>query len=248
LTDARESWVIVSGAGGALGRALAERYAASGSKVLALDQDGARLAALRAIPGLVTQAADLANPEALQSALDAAIPRREPIGLLVNAVGMIWNEPILALRGASFSAHSIETFDSVLRANVTAAFVTATRVAARMARTGGGSIINFSSISASGNVGQVAYSSAKAAIEGMTRAMAQELGPLKIRVNAIAPGFIDVPTTRTAVPETVLADYARRTPAGRLGAIEELADAIDSLAKNHFLNGVVLRLDGGLRL
>ncbi len=241
-------WVIVAGAGGALGSALARHYGAAGRRVLALDQDATRLAALNECAGLVSTAADLADPAALEQALDAAIPHREPIALLVNAVGLIWNEPVLALKGARFAAHDVASFERVVRANLTAPFVTASRIAARMARAGGGVIVNFSSIAAGGNIGQAAYGAAKAGVEGMTRALARELGPLGIRVNAIAPGFIDVATTRAAVTEPALAEYARRTPIGRLGTVEELAAAIDGLAANAFLNGVVLPLDGGLRI
>jgi 3-oxoacyl-[acyl-carrier protein] reductase len=248
VSAASHSWVVVSGAGGALGRLITERYAAADRKVLALDQDAAALAAFDNSAGVVTQPVDLADSDALQAVLDAAIPRREPIALLVNAVGLIWNEPVISLKGARFSTHAIDSFERIVRANLTAAFVTATHVAARMARTGGGSIVNFSSISASGNTGQAAYGAAKAGVEGMTRSMARELGPLGIRVNAIAPGFIDVATTRQALADTVLTEYARRTPVGRLGTVEELMEGIASLADNGFLNGVILRLDGGLRL
>jgi 3-oxoacyl-[acyl-carrier protein] reductase len=248
VSAAPQSWVVVSGAGGALGRLIAEHYAAADRKVLALDLDAAALVPLGKAAGVVTQALDLADSDALQAVLDATIPRREPIALLVNAVGLIWNEPVLSLKGARFSLHAIDSFERIVRANLTAAFVTATRVAGRMARTGGGSIVNFSSIAASGNIGQTAYSAAKAGVEGMTRSMARELGPLGIRVNAIAPGFIDVATTREALTDTVLTEYARRTPVGRLGTVEELMEGIASLADNGFLNGVILRLDGGLRL
>ena len=248
MSGAPDSWVVVSGAGGALGAVITERYATAGRKILAVDLDAAALAALGNAAGVVTQAVDLADGNALQAVLDAAIPRREPIALLVNAVGLIWNEPLLSLKGARFSLHALDSFERIVRANLTAAFVTATHVAGRMARTGGGSIVNFSSISAGGNTGQAAYSAAKAGVEGMTRSMARELGPLGIRVNAIAPGFIDVATTREALTGAVLTDYARRTPVGRLGTVEELMEGIASLADNGFLNGVILRLDGGLRL
>jgi len=117
-----------------------------------------------------------------------------------------------------------------------------------MARSGGGSIINFSSIAARGNAGQVAYSAAKAGIEGMTRALAQELGPLGVRVNAIAPGFIDVASTRAALKPEVLDQYAKRTPVKRMGTVDEIVAAVESLHGNGFLNGVVLEIDGGLRL
>jgi 3-oxoacyl-[acyl-carrier protein] reductase len=248
VSGSPQGWVVVSGAGGALGRLIAERFAATGRQILALDREAAALAHLDTLAGVVTKAVDLADADAVQAALDAAIPRREPIGLLVNAVGLIWNEPVLSFRGARFSIHGVESFERVIRANLTAAFVTVTQVASRMARTGGGSIVNFSSIAATGNTGQSAYGAAKAGIEGMTLAMARELGPLGIRVNAIAPGFIDVATTRQALAEGVLAEYAQRTPIGRLGTFDELMAGIASLADNGFLNGVILRLDGGLRL
>ena len=90
---------------------------------------------------------------------------------------------------------------SVIDANLTAPFVAATQVAARMVRRGGGSIVNFSSIASEGNAGQAAYGAAKAGIEGLTRTMAIELGPLGVRVNALALGFIDVATTRNAVAD-----------------------------------------------
>jgi 3-oxoacyl-[acyl-carrier protein] reductase len=248
MREAAKSWVIVSGAAGALGCALARHYAKTVGAVLALDQDAARLETLDGIPGLVTTSVDLCDPADLECAIDARLPPREAVSLLVNCVGLIWSEPVLALKGTRFNVHAADSFERVIRANLTAAFVTATRVAAKMARTGGGVIVNFSSISAGGNIGQAAYSAAKAGIEGMTRSMAQELGPLGIRVNAIAPGFIDVVTTHASVTEPMLSQYARRTPVGRLGTVDELAHAIDGLAANKFLNGVILPFDGGLRI
>jgi 3-oxoacyl-[acyl-carrier protein] reductase len=237
-------WIVVAGAGGALGVGVVEHYARQGMNVLALDLKVDHIARPDNVIALAT---DLASPEAVDGALDH-IPRSAAIRLLVNSVGLIWNEPVLAMQGARMSTHSIDAFVNVITANLTAAFVIASRVAARMARRGGGSIINFSSVSAEGIAGQAAYGAAKAGIIGMTRAMASELGPLAIRVNAIAPGFIDVPSTRAALSEQKLAEYVGRTPIGRLGSLAELIEAIDFLASNSLINGAVIAADGGLRM
>src|SRR5262249_34514406 len=155
--------------------------------------------------------------EAVQQTLAESLAAGEGIALLLNAVGQIWNEPLLAFRGTKLTTHSLETWRKVSDANLTAPFVVATQVAARMVRHGGGCIINFSSIASEGNAGQAAYSAAKAGIEGLTRTMAIELGPLGVRVNALALGFIDVATTRGAVADSRLLEYTERTPLGRLG-------------------------------
>jgi 3-oxoacyl-[acyl-carrier protein] reductase len=245
MGPARERWVIVSGAGGMLGRALAAHFAASGSQVLALDRhfDPSPLP-----PGVTARTVDLTRDTDVSKALAEAIPASGPIGLLINAVGLIWNEPVLSLRGAKFATHGLESWHDVINANLTACFVTATQVAARMARRGGGSIVNFSSIAGEGNPGQAAYGAAKAGVEGLTRSMALELGPLGIRVNALALGFIDVATTRNAVPEDRLRSYVQKTSMGRLGRLEDVVEAIEFLAANTFTNGTIIKLDGGLRL
>ena len=204
--------------------------------------------AIPPLAGVTTRSVDLLIEADVRQALAEAIHASEPIALLVNAAGLIWNEPVLALRGARFSTHGLESWRDVIDANLTAPFVAATQVAARMVRRGGGSIVNFSSIASEGNAGQAAYGAAKAGIEGLTRTMAIELGPLGVRVNALALGFIDVATTRNAVADERLQAYAQKTPLGRLGHVEDVINAIEFLAANTFANGTIVKLDGGLRL
>ncbi len=244
MAVAGDQWIVVSGAGGALGSALAHHFASRGHRVLGLDRtfDVAAPA-----PGVTARTVDLLVEADVRQALDA-IAAGESIALLVNAAGLIWNEPILALRGAKFVTHGVESWRSVIDANLTAPLVVASQVAARMVRRGGGSIVNFSSIASQGNAGQAAYGAAKAGIEGLTRTMAIELGPLGVRVNAVALGFIDVATTRAAVADQQLAAYAQKTPLGRLGRVEDVIGAVEFLAANTFANGTVVALDGGLRL
>jgi len=239
-----KDWIVVSGAGGALGTGFVGHYAAQGRHVLALDLKVDGIALCERVKAV---AVDLASDAAVNAALDQ-IPKDDAIALLVNAVGLISNEPLLAIKGGRFVPHSVDTFMTTMNANLTAAFVIASRVAARMARSGGGSIVNFSSLSAQGIAGQAAYSAAKAGVVGMTRAMAVELAPLLVRVNAVAPGFIDVPSTRSALSEQKIADYVKGTPVGRLGSLSELIGAVDMLASNNYMNGAVLAVDGGLRM
>jgi len=239
------SWAVVSGGVGSIGRPVAEYLADRGWQVLALDREPAQSGPR---PTLVAKAIDVTDSLAVNQALDEAIPSREPIALLVNAVGLIWNEPLVSLRGAGWQAHQVDTWRNVIEANLTAPFVVSSAVVLRMARSGGGAVINFSSVSGQGNAGQAAYSAAKAGVEGLTKAMAAELGPLGIRVNAIAPGFIDVPSTRTALAGDRLSAIADRTPARRLGTVDDIIDAIDFLAGNTFVTGIVLDVNGGFRL
>ena len=248
MLKSESEWVIVSGAKGSIGSGLADRFLARGLTVLALDRMGESTGGSNDSTRLVYRALDLASESEVKAVLDETVPRGDRIGLLVNAVGLIWNEPVVALRGAALQPHRLKSWSRVIEANLTAPFVIASHVATRMARQGGGAIINFSSISGRGTVGQAAYSAAKAGVEGLTRAMAGELGQVGIRVNAVAPGFIDVPSTRAALTEEQLQATAERTPVGRLGQLNEVMDAIDFLAENPFVNGVVLDINGGLRL
>jgi 3-oxoacyl-[acyl-carrier protein] reductase len=245
MAEVGDKWVVVSGAGGALGSALASHFATQGRQVLSLDR---RFTTGAPAPGITARTVDLLSEADVRQALADAIPAGEAIGLLVNAVGLIWNEPMLALRGGKFATHGLESWRTVIDANLTAPFVTATQVAARMVRRGGGSIVNFSSIAADGSAGQAAYGAAKAGIEGLTRTMASELGPLGVRVNALALGFIDVATTRKAVDGERLQTYVRKTSLGRLGQVEDIIPAIEFLAANTFIQGAIMKLDGGLRL
>ncbi|HVJ33112.1 MAG TPA: SDR family oxidoreductase [Terriglobia bacterium] len=240
-------WVIISGANGSLGRAIVDHFAALDRPILALDRSVELIETVNR-PSIHARAVDLTAEADVKALLDEVIPRSDRLCLLVNAVGLIWNEPVLKLRGANLQVHSLENWRRVIEANLTAPFAMASLVAARMARKGGGAIINFSSIASRGNVGQAAYSAAKAGIEGLTRTMAAELGPVGIRVNAIAPGFFDVPSTRAAMSDEQLKALADQTPVRRLGQTGELIDAIDFLAGNDFVNGVVLDVTGGLKL
>ena len=111
-----------------------------------------------------------------------------------------------------------------------------------------GLVIAFSSVSAAGNPGQAAYSSAKAGVEGFVRSVAKELGPIGIRAVSLAPGFFNSGSTRDNVEANRLAKVVRSTPLRRLGEVEELVSTISWLVENRLVTGTTIQIDGGLTL
>jgi len=167
--------------------------------------------------------------------------------VLVLALGKIHNEPILSIGTDGIETHQEHTWDEVVKSNLTTLFI-GTREFARLCWSlrKPGLVIAFSSVSAGGNPGQVAYSAAKAGVEGFVRAAAKELGPLGIRIAAIAPGYMSAKSTRASVPDTRLEKVRVATPLRRLGDMEDLARTVIWLAETEFLTGATIHIDGGL--
>jgi 3-oxoacyl-[acyl-carrier protein] reductase len=140
-----------------------------------------------------------------------------------------------------------DAFDSVVDVNLKGVFHCTKAVAPRMIQSGGGAILNASSIvGITGNFGQTNYVAAKAGVIGMTRVWARELGKHKIRVNAVAPGFIETGMIRS-MPEKIQQSLVARTPLGRIGQPEDVANVYLWLASDAaaFISGAVIGVDGG---
>src|SRR5712692_9444359 len=121
----RDPWVVVSGASGALGSVLARHYAEKGRRVISLDQRFDGIASSSSLERIVVRPIDLLAEQEVRQALDELVGDKQRISLLVNAVGRIWNEPILAFRGAKLVVHASDSWRSVIEANLTAPFVMA---------------------------------------------------------------------------------------------------------------------------
>ncbi|KAJ2635908.1 hypothetical protein GGF40_003322 [Coemansia sp. RSA 1286] len=120
-------------------------------------------------------------------------------------------------------------------------------IAGGMVRRRSGCIINISSvIGLHGNVGQSAYAATKAGVIGFTKSLAKELGPRGIRVNAIAPGFIDTELTRNVIDQSATNNLVSSIPLQRVGSVEDVSHAAVFLAENKYVTGQVLVIDGGL--
>ncbi|KHK93168.1 SDR family NAD(P)-dependent oxidoreductase [Novosphingobium malaysiense] len=238
---------IVTGAGSGIGRAIALLYAAAGAGVVAADLDStaAEETVARIVRGggrahAVT--VDVAAPEGIEGAVTAAVETFGALDVLVNNAGIY---PL----GERLPGIDWETYERTYAVNVFGALRCISASAGRMRP--GGAIINISSmesLSLSGP-GNAHYSSAKAALNGLTRAAAVDLGPQGIRVNAILPGLVKTEGTSGA-PQPLFDNIAAKAPSGRVGEPLDIAGAALFLAcpAASYVNGHCLLVDGGITI
>jgi NAD(P)-dependent dehydrogenase (short-subunit alcohol dehydrogenase family) len=233
---------LVSGAGRGIGRGCARALAQAGAEVIALSRTAAELASLVAeieAAGGKAQAMVLDVTE--RGAVRAAIEGLERLDVLLNNAGSNQPQPFLEVEDT--------VLDRLLELNVTAAFVVAQSAARVMARGPGGAIVNMSSqMGHVGSARRTVYCATKHAIEGLTKAMAVDLAPHNIRVNAIAPTFVETPLTRPYFDDPAFKAMVHdKILAGRLATVEEVAAAVVYLASPAaaMVTGTSLRIDGG---
>jgi 3-oxoacyl-[acyl-carrier protein] reductase len=238
---------LVPGGAKGLGLAIAGRLLERGAKVMVADLDMQSLAALPA--GMEGFTLDVTRPADARAVAAEIVKRHGRIDVLVNNAGVIYSEPMVNIMNPSGMMHDYERFRSSITANLDSVFIMTSAVVEQMVlHRIKGAIINISSISASGNEGQTAYAAAKAGVNAMTVTWSKELGKLGIRCNAVAPGFIDTDSTRSALNESIIKHIQSNTPLRRLGKAGEVAKAVESLIDNEFMNGVVLDVNGGLTI
>jgi 3-oxoacyl-[acyl-carrier protein] reductase len=242
-TGLRDKVAIVTGGAAGIGRATARRFAEEGCRVASWDvKDG------EAEAGGMFQKVDVTNAGSVEAAVEEVVARWGAVHVLVNNAGILRDAQLVKYKdGALVSTISDELFDAVIAVNLKGVMNCTRAVAPKMIAGGGGVILNASSVVALyGNFGQTAYIASKAGVIAMTKTWARELGRYSIRVNAVAPGFIDTEMLK-AMPEKILDGLRSRTPLGRLGKPEEIAAAYVWLASDaaSFVSGVVLSVDGG---
>src|SRR6185503_19884509 len=232
--------VIVTGAGHGMGRAVAEQFAIEGARVVVNDVDQARADEVAgALHGdAIGVRADAAKSSDVGALFDATLERFGTVDVLVNNAGNIY-------AARHFLEGDEAWWDQVLGVNLKGAFLCSKRAADVMVRKRAGVIINMSSGGATrAHRGNVAYDASKGGIEAMTRAMALDLAPYGVRVNAIVPGLI-----RTYdISDDAAAERGRVVPLGRLGDPEDISGPTVFLATDdaRYMTGATLTVDGGV--
>jgi 3-oxoacyl-[acyl-carrier protein] reductase len=242
---------IVTGAAQGIGLATALKFAREGATVILCDRQAeavdAAVAQCRAAApghhataraeGYVVDVTDRAQVDAMVKAVDE---RHGRIDVLVNNAGIT--------RDARLVKMTLEQFDAVIDVNLRGVFHCAQAVAPRMIAQGQGVILNASIVvGIYGNYGQTNYAASKFGVIGFTKTWSRELGPKGIRVNAVAPGFVETPILAT-IPDAVMQHMKDQVPLHRLGRPDEIANVYAFLASDEasYINGAVIEVSGGM--
>jgi NAD(P)-dependent dehydrogenase (short-subunit alcohol dehydrogenase family) len=239
---------LVTGAGSGIGRAIARRLAREGLAVAVLDRDAAAAEAVAAEIGGLAVTADVTSEDEVGRAVEDVLARLGLIDLLVNNAGVAWMGPALEM--------PLEALREMLRVNVEGVFIVSRAVLPHMVARRSGSVVNLASWAGkTGNAYFAGYSASKFAVIGLTQALAHEIAPHGIRVNAICPGIVVDTAMRTAIesqqrqyglPQT--AEREKSIPIGRVSVPEDVARAAAFLASDEssYMTGESLNVSGGL--
>lgn len=247
LFDLSGKRALVTGSSRGIGFALANGLAGAGAEILINSRDAKSLGAVAADfaengASVRALAFDATHEDSAREAIDYAEATFGPIDILINNAGMQHRAPL--------EDFPLDRFETLMRTNVSSAFITGQAVANHMLKRGAGRIINICSVnSLLARATITPYVTSKGALANLTKGMATEWGPRGINVNGIAPGYFKTELNKALIEDAEFsARLAERTPLGRWGNIEELVGAAVFLSSEaaSYVNGHILYVDGGL--
>ncbi len=239
---------LVTGGSRGIGRAVAVRLARDGFDVAFCFRSGEAAAAetaslVRAAGAACFSAAcDVADPEAAGTFVKRAEAELGPVHALVNSAGIVRDKPMVFMPPGDWT--------EVIETNLTGTFNLCRAVLLGMLKRRNGTIVNLSSVSGVyGKAGQTNYSASKAGINGMSKALAKEVAARGVRVNVVAPGFIDTDMT-TGLSDKAREAAVRQIPVGRFGSADAVAELVSFLVSDRadYITGQVIQIDGGIGL
>jgi 3-oxoacyl-[acyl-carrier protein] reductase len=246
IIDLSGKIALVTGAGRGIGREIALTLAAAGAAIAVNDYSGEDVcqAVVAEIAALGVEAAcfmgDVGDEQSVAAMVDRVEAELGPLGIVVNNAGITRDNVVMLM--------TPDEFDSVVRTHLRGTFLVSKAAARKMLRRREGAIVNVSSVvGRRGNAGQANYAAAKAGIIGLTKSLAKELGPRTIRVNAVAPGYVDTAMTQ-ALADDVKRVIIDNTPLKSIGQPSDVANAVLFLASPlaRYITGCILPVDGGL--
>ena len=238
---------IVTGASRGIGRGIAVALAEAGATVMCAARDLAKLdavvAEIVAAGGKAhAHGVDVSSRESIEGLISATVGAHGRVDVLVNNAGITRDNLLLRMKPSEW--------DEVIATNLTSVFISTQAVMKSMLKQRAGSIINIGSVvGLTGNAGQANYAAAKAGLVGFSKSIAREVASRGIRVNVIAPGFIDTDMTN-AMPESTRQSLLANIPLGRTGAPQDIAALVVYLASDAsaYVTGQTISVDGGFHM
>ncbi len=235
--------IVITGSNRGIGRSIAEKMASEKYGIIMVDYDNAVLDSAKLLNSRYGNVegikCDVSSYDACVEAF-SEIEKKEVYGIVNNA-GI--NRDVL------FKNMSFDQWDAVIKTDLYSMFNVTKQFVDSMIENLSGRIVNISSASWNGNVGQANYSSAKAGVIGFTKTLSRELGRYNITSNAIVPGFIKTPMT-DQMPEKIKEKFIEKIPLKRMGSGDDVANAVSFLMKedSNYVNGILLEVGGGMSL
>lgn len=240
--------VVITGGARGMGKKFAVDLKNLGAKPYVVDVVQENLDALKSETGIPGKVVDVSSEKSVEAFFESYTSEQGPPHILINNAGITADALFIKQKGDEITKFPFSNWENVLNVNLTGVFLCAREASFHMVKHKvNGVIINISSISRAGNLGQTNYSATKSAVDSMTVTWAKELSRYKIRVGAIAPGYVNTEMVAKIRPD-VLEKVVQNIPMGRLGEMEEISRAVQFIVENDFFTGRVLEVDGGMRI